>query len=201
MFSEIFKQAWTALGRNPVRSFLTMPGISWGIVAVTLLLSYGAGFRSVLMYTFEVFGKGAVIAWPGTTSEQAGGERAGKAGAFRGRRCGVGESAIAADQARHSRNRAVPRHFARRAPFGHRGSRRLSRIRRNAQRSSQRWPLDFRGRYCRAPPRGFSGFATAQKTFQRRTCSRRNGSHQRRPLHRNRFHGQKIFRQLLFQLR
>ena len=78
MFSEIFKQAWTALGRNPVRSFLTMSGISWGIVAVTLLLSYGSGFRSVLMYTFEVFGKGAVIAWPGTTSEQAGGERAGK---------------------------------------------------------------------------------------------------------------------------
>jgi len=30
------------------------------------------------MYTFEVFGKGAVVAWPGTTSEQAGGERAGK---------------------------------------------------------------------------------------------------------------------------
>src|SRR5438874_9281184 len=78
MLIEIFKQAWTALGRNPVRSFLTMSGISWGIVAVTLLLSYGAGFRSVLMYTFEVFGKGAVIAWPGTTSEQAGGERAGK---------------------------------------------------------------------------------------------------------------------------
>ena len=78
MIKEIFKQAWVALGRNPVRSFLTMSGISWGIVAVTLLLSYGAGFRSVLMYTFEVFGKGAVIAWPGTTSEQAGGERAGK---------------------------------------------------------------------------------------------------------------------------
>ena len=78
MFTEIFKQAWTALGRNPVRSFLTMSGISWGIVAVTLLLSYGSGFRTVLMYTFEVFGKGAVVCWPGTTSEQAGGERAGK---------------------------------------------------------------------------------------------------------------------------
>src|SRR5438270_13411928 len=78
MLKEIFKQAWTALGRNPIRSFLTMSGISWGIVAVTLLLSYGSGFRGVLMYTFEVFGKGAVIAWPGTTSEQAGGERAGK---------------------------------------------------------------------------------------------------------------------------
>jgi len=82
MLLEVFKQAWTALGRNPVRSFLTMSGISWGIVAVTLLLSYGSGFRSVLLYTFEVFGKGAVVCWPGTTSEQAGGERAGKAVRF-----------------------------------------------------------------------------------------------------------------------
>src|SRR5438034_11689826 len=78
MYNEIFKQSCTCLGRHPVPSFLTMSVISWGIVAVTLLLSYGSGFRSVLMYTFEVFGKGAVIAWPGTTSEQAGGERAGK---------------------------------------------------------------------------------------------------------------------------
>jgi len=71
MFPEIFKEAWAALGRNPLRSLLTMSGISWGIVAVTLLLSYGSGFRNVLMYTFEVFGKGAVVCWPGTTSEQA----------------------------------------------------------------------------------------------------------------------------------
>jgi putative ABC transport system permease protein len=78
MLIEIFKEAWAALGRNRVRSALTMTGIAWGIVAVTLLLSYGAGFRNVLMYTFETFGKGAVIIWPGTTSEQAGGERAGK---------------------------------------------------------------------------------------------------------------------------
>ena len=78
MLTEIFKEAWAALGRNPVRSLLTMTGIAWGIAAVTLLLSYGAGFRGVLMYTFEVFGKGAVVCWPGTTSEQAGGERAGK---------------------------------------------------------------------------------------------------------------------------
>lgn len=78
MLREIVRQAWAALGRNPTRSFLTMTGIVWGIVAVTLLLSYGSGFRHVLMYTFEVFGKGAVVCWPGTTSQQAGGERAGK---------------------------------------------------------------------------------------------------------------------------
>jgi putative ABC transport system permease protein len=78
MFFEIFHEAWTALGRNPVRSMLTMSGIAWGIVAVTMLLSYGSGFRHTLMYTFEAFGKGAVVCLPGTTSEQAGGERAGK---------------------------------------------------------------------------------------------------------------------------
>src|SRR5260370_13300837 len=82
MLLEMLREAWAALGRNPVRSLLTMTGIAWGIVAVTLLLSYGSGFRGVLMYTFEVFGKGAVVCWPGTTSEQAGGERAGKAVRF-----------------------------------------------------------------------------------------------------------------------
>src|SRR5258705_12072453 len=82
MLLEIFREAWAALGRNPVRSLLTMTGIAWGIVAATLLLSYGSGFRDVLMYTFEVFGKGAVVCWPGTTSEQAGGERARKAVPF-----------------------------------------------------------------------------------------------------------------------
>jgi putative ABC transport system permease protein len=78
MFSEILHQAWASLRRQPLRSLLTMLGIVWGIMAVTLLLAYGAGFRTVLMYTFQAFGREAVIAWPGTTSQQAGGERAGK---------------------------------------------------------------------------------------------------------------------------
>ncbi|HKO04235.1 MAG TPA: ABC transporter permease [Candidatus Acidoferrales bacterium] len=78
MFREIFLEALSALRRNPLRSLLTLLGIIWGIVSVSLLFAYGSGFRTVLRYTFEAFGKGAVIAWPGTTSEQAGGERAGK---------------------------------------------------------------------------------------------------------------------------
>ena len=78
MFREILRQAYDALRRNKVRSFLTMLGIVWGIVSVTILIAYGSSFRSILVYSFEVFGKGAVVCWPGTTSEQAGGERAGK---------------------------------------------------------------------------------------------------------------------------
>ncbi len=78
MLRQIMIQAWDALRRNPTRSALTMLGIVWGIASVTLLMAYGSSFRGVLMHSFEAFGKGAVVGWPGTTSEQAGGERAGK---------------------------------------------------------------------------------------------------------------------------
>jgi putative ABC transport system permease protein len=78
MLLEILRQAWIALRRNPLRSFLTMLGIVWGIVAVTILIAYGNSFRSVLAGAFDAFGKTAVICWPGQTSEQAGGERAGR---------------------------------------------------------------------------------------------------------------------------
>ena len=78
MFEEILRQAWASLRRQPVRTCLTMAGIVWGIVAVTMLLAYGTSFRHVLMHTFQAFGKNVIVCWPGTTSEQAGGERAGK---------------------------------------------------------------------------------------------------------------------------
>ncbi|MGE5325627.1 MAG: ABC transporter permease [Deltaproteobacteria bacterium] len=71
-------QAWIALKRNKTRSFLTMLGIVWGIAAVALLISYGTGMRGVVIDAFDAFGRGAVIAWPAQTSQQAGGERAGK---------------------------------------------------------------------------------------------------------------------------
>ena len=78
MLKEVLVQAWDALRRNKVRSSLTMLGIAWGIVAVALLMAYGGSFRQVLVRGFDAFGKSAVVCWPGQTSEQAGGERAGK---------------------------------------------------------------------------------------------------------------------------
>lgn len=78
MLREILIQAWAALNRNKLRSVLTMLGIVWGITAVALLIAYGTGMRKVVMGAFYAFGKGAVIAWPAQTSEQAGGQRAGK---------------------------------------------------------------------------------------------------------------------------
>jgi putative ABC transport system permease protein len=78
MLIEIILEAWVALKRNYTRSLLTMLGIVWGIATVTLLIAYGSSFRAILVNGFDAFGKGAVIAWPGQTSEQPGGQRAGK---------------------------------------------------------------------------------------------------------------------------
>ena len=64
MLTEILKQAWTSLKRQPTRSFLTMLGIVWGIAAVALLIAYGSSLRSVVVASFDAFGKGAVICWP-----------------------------------------------------------------------------------------------------------------------------------------
>src|SRR5690606_3723329 len=66
------------LQRNPTRSILTMIGIMWGVVSVALLFAYGNGFRTQLVRAFDAFGKSAVVLWPGQTSDQAGGEKAGK---------------------------------------------------------------------------------------------------------------------------
>src|SRR5215813_2331163 len=78
MLTDIIREAWIALKRNYTRSFLTMLGIVWGIATVTLLIAYGSSFRNILVSGFDAFGKSVVIAWPQQTSEQPGGQRAGK---------------------------------------------------------------------------------------------------------------------------
>src|SRR5579864_4136148 len=78
MFTEIIREAWMALKRNYTRSMLTMLGIVWGIATVTLLVAYGSSFRNILVGGFDAFGKSVVICWPQQTSEQPGGQRAGK---------------------------------------------------------------------------------------------------------------------------
>src|SRR5215472_14948753 len=78
MLTEIIHEAWVALKRNVTRSLLTMLGIVWGIATVTLLIAYGSSFRQILSNGFNAFRKSVVIAWPQQTSEQPGGQRAGK---------------------------------------------------------------------------------------------------------------------------
>jgi len=78
MLTETIREAWVALKRNYTRSMLTMLGIVWGIATVTLLVAYGSSFRNILVSGFNAFGKSVVICWPQQTSEQPGGQRAGK---------------------------------------------------------------------------------------------------------------------------
>src|SRR4026209_1470162 len=76
---EIAREAMYGLARNRFRAGLSMLGISWGIVSVVMLRAYGSGFHGALSRGFaSAFGSGVVILWPGQTSMQAGGERAGK---------------------------------------------------------------------------------------------------------------------------
>jgi putative ABC transport system permease protein len=77
MFSELGKQAYSALRHNRRRSLLTMLGMAWGIATVVLLLAYGSGFQSGLMVAFRTFGGNLIAMFPGRTSLQAGGSKAG----------------------------------------------------------------------------------------------------------------------------
>jgi putative ABC transport system permease protein len=76
---EIVREACYGLYHHRFRAALSMLGISWGIISVVVLLAYGDGFRGALDAGFRgAFSDGTVVTFPGQTSMQAGGERAGK---------------------------------------------------------------------------------------------------------------------------
>ena len=75
---EAFSQALDNLRANKLRSFLTMFGILWGIIAVVVLAATGEGFQRGNQTVLEELGKNIAIVWGGRTSMQAGGERAGR---------------------------------------------------------------------------------------------------------------------------
>ena len=77
MFLELARQAYNALKHNRRRSVLTMLGMAWGIATVVLLLAYGAGFENALWIAFRSWGTNLVFVFPGRTSLQAGGTKAG----------------------------------------------------------------------------------------------------------------------------
>lgn len=77
MIKNLLSQAYGALRHNRRRSFLTMLGMAWGIATVVLLLAYGAGFETGLWSAFRTFGTNLIFVFPGRTSMQAGGTKAG----------------------------------------------------------------------------------------------------------------------------
>jgi putative ABC transport system permease protein len=77
MLSDIFGQAIEAMRHNGRRTTITIVGMAWGIATVVLLLAYGAGFGQAFENIFAQFGTNMIGVFPGRTSEQAGGAKAG----------------------------------------------------------------------------------------------------------------------------
>ena len=77
MLSDILGQAIEAMKFNRRRTLITIVGMAWGIATVVLLLAYGAGFGQAFENIFAQFGTNMIGVFPGRTSEQAGGSKAG----------------------------------------------------------------------------------------------------------------------------
>jgi putative ABC transport system permease protein len=77
VLKDILEQAWEAMIFNRRRTAITMIGMAWGIATVVLLLAYGAGFSRAIENIFAEWGTNTVGFFPGRTSEQAGGDKAG----------------------------------------------------------------------------------------------------------------------------
>jgi len=77
MPTDLLQQAFAAMRHDLRKTVLTMLGMAWGIATVVLLLAYGDGFGQAIYNIFESFGAKAVGVFPGRTSQQAGGNKAG----------------------------------------------------------------------------------------------------------------------------
>jgi putative ABC transport system permease protein len=77
MLMDILGQAWEAMVYNRRRTTITMIGMAWGIATVVLLLAYGAGFSHAFEMIFAEWGTHTIGFFPGRTSQQAGGDKAG----------------------------------------------------------------------------------------------------------------------------
>ena len=78
MMREILRESWTALARSRTRSLLTSARHRLGHCRGHVADCLWSGLRTVLVSAFNAFGKSTVVAWPAQTSEQPGGQRAGK---------------------------------------------------------------------------------------------------------------------------
>ena len=77
MVRDLLGQAYQAMRFNRRRTALTMLGMAWGIATVVLLMAYGGGFGRAVRAIFSNFGMQIMGVFPGRTSLQAGGAKAG----------------------------------------------------------------------------------------------------------------------------
>jgi putative ABC transport system permease protein len=77
MLIDLWRQAYEAMIYNRRRTAITMVGMAWGIATVVLLLAYGSGFGRAVEAIFAQWGTQLIGVFPGRTSEQVGGSKAG----------------------------------------------------------------------------------------------------------------------------
>src|SRR5438045_6583982 len=77
MIRDLLQEAYNSMRHNRRRTALTMLGMAWGIATVVLLLAYGSGFGRAIETIFASFGSHVMGVFPGRTSMQAGGNKAG----------------------------------------------------------------------------------------------------------------------------
>ena len=77
MTRDLLKEALGAMQHNRRRTALTMLGMAWGIATVVILLAFGSGFERAIGIIFSSWGTDVIGAFPGRTSLQAGGAKAG----------------------------------------------------------------------------------------------------------------------------
>src|SRR6202167_240349 len=77
MLIEILKQAYEAMGYKRRRNMINMVGMDWGLATGVVLLAYGAGFGRAIEAIFAQWGTRLMGVFPGRTSEQVGGSKAG----------------------------------------------------------------------------------------------------------------------------
>lgn len=75
---EILRQTYFNLKANKLRSFLTILGIAWGVIAIQILLGWGFGFKDFLWTGMTKMGQNIVAVWGGRTSKDIGGYKSGR---------------------------------------------------------------------------------------------------------------------------
>ncbi|MBV8520242.1 MAG: ABC transporter permease [Acidobacteria bacterium] len=88
-FKDVFRQLIRDVRNEKLRTFLTIFGIVWGTVAISLMLAFGTGLHKNLIKQTAGLGDRIVIAWPGLTSIPY-------EGLGKGRRLRINEDDIAA---------------------------------------------------------------------------------------------------------
>jgi putative ABC transport system permease protein len=77
MTRDLLREAYGAMLHNRRRTTLTILGMAWGLATVVILLAFGSGFERGINLVFSSFGTDVIGAFPGRTSLQAGGAKAG----------------------------------------------------------------------------------------------------------------------------